>query len=353
MAAVRRGSDSGYIVAMVICVVVAIVSVIGLIWSYQQLSLARKAIADNQNQFGSAVGSVFSKNGWELTAQTPTELGVKYSGESFADVAAKLEMAAEYEKAVLPLVGWQSLDGIQAALADSPLQKEAEAQGAGAFATVQGLLASYEEKYIALTGKVATLEAETGNLSKQLADTKQTLLQTEQQLRGEMNAAAQQFRDDLAKLRQDYNDIVAQHDEQQRQAGQWRQKYQEEVNTRERMASDLQDRITKLRRELEVAIAGPGEKERMKAKGRVRVVQPEFEFVVIEGGRDKGVTEDSRMVVYEMTPDGRERMKAIIQVGQVKEYTSVAIVSRADDTIFEGDYFVPVALWQQFHGDTD
>ena len=44
MAAVRRGSDAGIIVALVICLVAAVVGIALAVWFYQQTSIAKQAI---------------------------------------------------------------------------------------------------------------------------------------------------------------------------------------------------------------------------------------------------------------------------------------------------------------------
>jgi len=348
MAAVRRSSGSGVIVALVVFVVLTFVGIGCAIWFLQQFKMARQAIATNQSAFEEVVGSVFVDKGWQLTKTTPTEQGFTFNQESYSDVAAKLAEAAEYEQEVLPLLGWQSLDGIKSAMAESPAQTAAEERGEPTYHELRLLLSYYEESYTRLNREVADLRSRNDDLSKRLEETKESLVQTEQRLQGRLSEATQKFESDLNQLRSDYNDLVTRHNRQREEATDWRGKYQEEVNARKTQVTSLQDRIATLQKRVEDLLAGPEGLDRLRAQGQVIEVRSDYDFVLIEGGRDRGIEENDRFIVYSVMPDGRGRKKGELLVGQVYEHTALATIAREDEYIVVGDPFVSLQRWDWF-----
>ncbi len=352
MAAVRRSSGSGVIVALVVFVVLTFVGIGCAIWFLQQFKMARQAIKTDQTAFEDTIGSAFVANGWELNQISPTQQGFKFTQESYNGVAAKLAMAAEYEKQVQPLLGWQSLDSLKSALAESPAQKEAEQRGEPTYHELRLLLGFYEESYTRLNQEVADLRTRNDDLSKRLEETKQSLVQTEQRLQGQLTQATQKFEQDLNQLRSDYTDLMTRHDRQRQEATDWTGKYQEEVNARKSEVTSLQDQVAALQKRIDDLLAGPAGTDRLEAEGKVIEVRSDYDFVLIEGGQDRGVVANDRFVVYSVMPDGKGRKKGELLVGQVYEHTSLATIAQEDEYIVAGDSFVSLRRWDWFQGKT-
>jgi hypothetical protein len=352
MAAVRRGSESG-VVVVVVFVVLAVVGIGAAIWCYQQMAKCEKAASRNQADFDSSVGKVFTDNAWKLTIATAPEFGLRYGADSYRETAEKLAEAAQYEKVVRPLVGFDSPEVLKAALADSPLQKEAEAKGQGGFAALKMLLSSYEDAYRNLSREVATLRTDKQDLEKQLADTRQKLVTTEGQLREDLTKANQQYKDDLTKLRQDYDELVTQRTQQQQATVEAQQKQQQEINALQKQVSDLKDDAAQWRKKYEEAIAPPTGKERLVPAGTILELNPSLKLAVIGGGQDQGVKKDEVFVVYSLTPDGKVQKKGLIQVSVVSPTTSRAYISEETKPLLQGDYVVSLERWDIFQRATE
>lgn len=354
MAAMRRTSDSGLIVALVVFCVLMFAGLGCAIWFYQQFSLAKSGIETNQDVFNELVHAQFRDSGWELSTKAPQpgELAIRYTRESYRQVAEKLAEAAEYEKVVRPMLGWESVEGMGTAMTESPIQKASEEEGVPAYAELRGLLNGYEGAYGELSDEVASLRGDNDDLSTRLEETKQNLVETQQRLRDDLSRETQKFKDDLAKLRADYTDLVARHDRQRSEATQWQQKHQQEVNERRREVAQLEAEVVRWRAMYEDVVAPPGERERLVADGEIIEVSTEYDFVIIEGGRDRSVNEDDRFVVYSLTPDGKGLKKGEILVGQVDQHTSLATVAEEKAYILEGDSFVSLQKWQHFQRKT-
>lgn len=352
MAAVRRTAGSGVLIALVVFVVLAFVGIGSSVWFYQQLRLLQQAIALDQDAFGDTVAAAFTANGWPLQERTPTDLGIRYTQESYSDVVAKLAVAAEYEKEALPLLGWESLEGLQGSMTESPVQKEAEARGEPTYHTLRVLLAFYEESYTKLSQAVADLRSQNEDLSNRLNSTQDSLVQAQQQHQRELSEATQKFDSELAQLRQATNELKTRHERQRQESTDWRAKYQQEVNDSKRLVAQLQDEARMWQERWRKAVAGPGKEERLEPDGEVIEVRSDYDFVLIDGGLDEGVSENERFVVYRMTPDGKSRRKGDILVGQVYERTSLATIAKeeAGEFIVQGDPYVSLARWNHFQG---
>ncbi|KPK62066.1 MAG: hypothetical protein AMK73_06840 [Planctomycetes bacterium SM23_32] len=350
MAAAKRSSGSGIVVALVIFALLAVVGLGFAIWFYQQLSLARAAIVADQAAFKNSVAAEFAANGWKLTTQTPSDLGVSYAAESYSDVTQKLKEAAEYEKVTLPLLGWESLEGIQTAMAESPLQRQAEQAGEPTYSALRPLLTQYEQSYERLSDEVADLRQRNDRLAADLDAANITRVQNEQKLRADLTKAQNEFRDGLNKLNADYRDMEARHERQRQEAADWQRKHQQEVQARRRDVADLKAEAENWREKYEKAVAGPGPREVLTAEGEVIEVWPDYDFVMIQGGSDRDRKANETYVVYTVTPDGQSKEKGRILVGQVHDHTSLATIAQEDGYIVEGDLFVSVERWDQFQG---
>lgn len=349
MAAARRNSESGVIIALVFFVVLAFAGIGCAIWFGQQLAQTRTAVGSTQDAFAETVAAVFQENGWELSAASPDELGVRFKREAFADVAEKLQQAAAYENQVKPALGWESIEGMKNAIAVSPAQQQIAAEGDGPFSTVQRLLMHYESAYRRMGSELEQLRAQNAGLIQQKENLSKQVAQQERNLREQLNDAEQEFKESLAKMRADYQEVLASFENMRQQAADWQQEYQQALNQHNALASDLKDQIAALQSELR-EIYSPGEREQMTPEGHVLSVDSQFDSVFIEGGQDKNVRENDTFVVYGKTPDGKDRMKGLVRVSQVYDTTSRASILQEDEVIVEDDYIVTMKEWRLFHG---
>jgi phage shock protein A len=333
-------------------VIFAVIGVVGLglaIWFYQQGKLLGGAIDANQQAFRQTVGKAFTESGWSLPTEPSSEFGVAYADAAYRDVVKKLSEAADYEKKVQPLLGWESIEGFETALAGSALQKEAQAQGKATYPTLRGLVEQYERSYGALSQQVADLSKRNEQLTQGLDDARKDFLAQQEKLQDTLNQAKLADNKELATLRAE-NDKLQKGQASQRQAAQdWLDKYQKEVDGRRTDVTGLQKQVAFWRKKYDDEVAGPGERERLVAQGEVLQVYPEHDFVMIEGGKDRDLKPTDTFIVYSATPDGKGLRKGVLLVGQVYEHTSLASISEEDTLIVQGDYFVSLARWIQFH----
>ena len=145
---------------MVVFLVIAIVAICAAVAFYQRASNARDAIATDQIAFEKNIAAVFRDNGWTLTEQSPPEQGIKFGAKSYPEITDKLKQAAEYEKQAKPLLGWDSLAGMQSALDDSPAQKEAAAKNQSKLTSMKALLSFYETSTAQQAASIADLRTQ-------------------------------------------------------------------------------------------------------------------------------------------------------------------------------------------------
>ncbi len=350
MAAARRSSDSGVVVALVVFVILAFAGVGCGIWFYQQAALARQAIAANQEAVKSNIGAVFTQNNWDLPTQTTTDLGVSYNPQTFEKVAQKLKLAARYEKDVLPTLGWKSLGGIEDALAASPLQKKLEAEGEATFEQVSGLLEAYERRYESLTEQVAELTDKTEDLSANLQEAQQDLVAAQEEFGQKLNQQSEDFKNQLANLREDYEQLLADYENQQEKTVAVQQKLQNAIDQRKEQVARLERELKRWENRYWEEVRGPQREDQLEPTGKVVRVDPENDFVFVEGGQDVGFRENEVYVVFGRTPDGQERKKGVITIAEVGDTVSRATVTSEKEFIVKGDYFVSFELWDKFHG---
>jgi len=340
MAAVRRSSDSGLIVALVVFLVLAVVGIGTAIWFYLQFQVAKDAIAVDQKAFGETVGTQFRTAGWSLPpAPGPSEFGVAYGRESYTAVAQKLASAAEYEKLLKETLGWEGAEGVRVALAESPAQMESAAKGTGTYATLRGLLKYYEDSHAELMQQNANLLGQNAALTQGMEQAQKDFVNTVAKIRQDANDAAKRFSDDVAQLRIASNDLRTRLDAVDRDLVAWRQKYQQEVDARREDVTQLKAEVAMWRKMYDDLVAA----------GAVIGVEPDYDFVTIEGGEDRDYSENDVFVVYRVLPDGRNEKKGTILVGQVHEHTSLATIAEEEGFIVAGDLFVTLERWQQFH----
>lgn len=351
MAAVRRSSDSGLIVALVIFVILWVACLGGAIWFWQQFEKVKTGSDRVQADFGNTVADVFAEQGWELARQSPDEWGITWVGETFDDVALKLEEAAEYEDLKDTLLGWNSIGMAQQAVAESDLQAVSQGRGEGEIATLSHLLDAYESAYRSLTDDVERLEAANDSLTAERDRIRTRSQQDLADLRRENTQVVADYTEKAAQLQATNTELDNRVTELTNEMQNWRRRHQQEADARRRDVTDLKAEVAKWREKYEEAVAGPGEREVLVADGEVLEVNGQLDFVVIEGGENTDVEENDRFVVYSVLPDGSHKKKAVILVGQVMPVTSVAtIASREEDNyIVEGDNYVSQERWFQFY----
>ncbi|MFO8007989.1 MAG: hypothetical protein R6V05_09650 [Candidatus Brocadiia bacterium] len=352
MAAVRRSSQSGVVVALVVFVILAFAGVGCGIWFYQQLQIAKQAIAQSQSALDESVHAVFRDSNWELPTQSPDQLGIRYTQETFQRVAQQLRVAAAFQNEIAPTLGWTNLQNIQDEMESSPLQQELQAEGQAGFDQLSGLFDAYERRYEALSTEVSNLSSQNEDLSGRLAQAKQDLVETEKNLGEKVNQEIQDFRDQMAELRADYEDLLASYNQQQETAQEWQQKFQEQVNDRKAQVAQLQDQVGQWENRYWEAVQGPGEAEELPARGEVISVDSDNDFVFIEGGSQHGFHENEVYVVFSRTPDGQNVRKGEVVVGDVYENVSRAIIRDTvqGEYILQGDEFTSLELWDKFEG---
>jgi len=344
MAAVRRGSESGMVVALVVLVVLAVVGIGGAVWSYRLLMIERNNVRTNQAAFADSIGKQFKDNAWALPTQSPPQLGVSYTDQSYTAVAQKLAEAGEYEKAVKPMLGWESVDGMKAAMAESPAQKE----GTGTYATMRALLGYYENAYGQLSTEVGDLRTRNAALTADLDAARKDFVSRVEALNKKVNDDIENINAALTKAQQDYKDMSDREAKGRQDVAGWTQKYQQEAQARHDDVASLQDEAAKWRKQYEDLIAPPEGREQLVAHGKVMGVWPNYEFVMIEGGGKEGVKQNDVQIVYNILPDGAVQVKGVILVGKVNEHTALATITKEDHYIVEGDLFVSQARWDQY-----
>lgn len=340
MAAVRRSSDSGMMVALGVFLVLAVVGIGAGIWFYMQWRVATDALAVDQAAFAETVGAQFRAGGWALPAP---------GRESYTAAAQKLASAAEYEKLMKETLGWEGAEGVRAALAESPAQQESAAAGTGTYTTLRQLLKYYEDNHGALAQRNAELVSSNASLSKRLDEAQTNFANTVAQIRQEANDASKRFSDDLAQLRTATTDLRSRLDAADRDVVASRQKYQQEVDGRRQDVTQLKAEAALWHKMYDDVVAGPGEREQLVAAGAVIEVKSDYDFVMVEGGKDREFKENDVFVVYRMTPEGKSEKKGVILVGRVNDHTSLATIAEEEGYIVAGDLFVTLERWQQFH----
>jgi hypothetical protein len=351
MAAARRSSDSGLIVALVIFVILWVACLGGAIWFWQQFEKVKTGSDRVQADFDGKVADFFAAQGWELDDQSPDEWGIRYVGESFDDVVLRLEDAAEHEELMDSVLGWQSVETARQALAEDDLQAVAAESGDGEFRTIMDLLEGYGSEYKSLTDDVQRLQASNDSLVAERDSIRTRSQEDLADLQAENTKIVADYgkrAGDLEATNANLNNRVT---ELTAEVQNWRRRHQQEVDARRRDATDLKAEVDKWREMYEEAVAGPGEREVLVADGEVLEVNGQFDFVVIEGGENEEVKANDVFVVYSVLPDGSHRKKGVLLVGEVMPVTSVAtIASQEEDSyIVKGDNVVSQDRWFQFY----
>ncbi len=350
MAAVRRSSGSGVVVALVVFVILAVAGIGSAIYFYQRYAQASQALATTQTAIKDSIHEVFRDSGWTLTTQEASPLGVEYVRQSFKDVAGKLELAAEYEDLQENELGWESVAGMKDAIRTAPVQREAEETGTPPMTSLKGLLALYERLYEQATSQVESLRSQNQQLTQQRSEGQDAKAELEEQLRTKVNTVTQSYNDKLAALQKSYDELDAELDRRSQQASERQEDYQEQINQAKSKVAELQDELEQWKERYEEIVRGPEKREKLQPDGQVIRMDTEQDFVYIEGGEDKGFRENERYVVFERMPSGEDRRKGVIVLAHVGDIISRGTLVSEEQYVLEGDYFVAQAKWNEFHG---
>ncbi len=251
-------------------------------------------------------------------------------------------------RTALPLLGWETLSGIQDAMKDSPAQQDAVKAGQSPLSTVKALLNYYETTVAQLTGDVDKLRKQVASLTDE-KDTLQTnLAAREKELGQQINDLQKKQAADLAKVKSDYDDMVKSFDAQRQQTQDTNAKLQAETNAHKADNSKNQDMIAALQQKIH-DLTVPGEGKQLTAQGKVISVDTQFDAVFIDGGKDKKRKENDTFVVYSKAPDGSDHYKGTVKITDVYDTTSRASIVQEKDLILSGDNFVTTAQWDMFH----
>jgi hypothetical protein len=328
--------------------VLAVAAICTTVAFYQQAAQAKDQIRQQQSTIDASIGAAFRDNGWALDEQTPDVLGIKYKSTAYAQVADKLKQAAEYEKEVKPLLGWDTLASIQEAMRDSPAQKDAVANNQAPLSTMKELLSLYERSVAQQTRDIADLRGQVSALTKQKDDLANAMAAREKELGQQMNDLQKAHNDKVAQDKKDYDDLMASFDAQRQKTAETQASLQQEINAHKAESSKLQDEVAALSQKIH-DLTVPGEGKKLTSQGSVISVDGQYDLVYIDGGKDKNYKENDTFIVYSQTPGGLDRYKATIKITQVFDTTSRASIVEEKELVLKDDDFVSTQQWDQFH----
>ncbi len=348
MAAARRSSESKAVVFMLVFLILAVAGICTTVAFYQKYENLKKSVNEDQTAVQTGVGQVFQQNGWALDENNPPVMGFRYKATSYGQVGAKLKEAAEYEKDVLPLLGWQSLSGIQEAMTSAPAQQDAVKAGQSPLSTMKALLDYYETTVAQLTGDVSNLRKQVASLTDEKDMLQTNLAKREKELGQQISDLQKKQAADLAKVKKDYDDMSASFDSQRKMTQDADAKLQAEINAHKADDSKYKDQVAALQQKIH-DLTVPGEGKQLTAQGQIISVDTQFDSVFMDGGKDKNRKENDTFVVYSKAPDGTDQYKGTVKITDVYDTTSRASIVQEKSLILSGDDFVSQEQWDMFH----
>jgi len=346
MAAVRRRTGSGAVVALVIFIVVAFIAIGLSLWLYQQLSITRNAVAENQVQFQDRVHAVYRENSWAMPETEADENRFRYHEGAYDKVAIKLREAADYEDLKIVL-GWEHPSSVQAALDASVVQRELD----NTYSTMEGLLKHYENTYVTLTERVEELEGTVESQAKTINEKSEELARIQNEWGEKYNAAVKEHGGAQGDLRQRYLDLEKKYNGIDAALEKFKGDYdtdkaawKEEFERLELESTNWQRQYEELLVEAQTPKKGD---KGFKAEGKVLEVEPLRELVVLAGGEDEGRKKNAKFVVYTKSLSGDRSVKGEVLVSDVYETTALATILTQDERIIAGDLFVAKAAWDE------
>lgn len=363
MAAMRRRSGVGVVIALVFFVVLTFGGAGASIYLYQQLELAKDAIVQTEKGL-KTIASDFEKYGWgELPQQDPTALNVTFTRESFDTMRVRLATADHYLREIQPLVGYESTEAMERAIRNAPFQEivlrggfeEEDQKEQFTYKSLKALLEQYEKDYVQLTSRRDQLQRDKTALEQQIRARLKELEDKEARHQAERNKLIGEHRkaiDTLNAGKRQLESAVA----RERQGKLAVEKnVQAKENERRALEQQMRRQVKQLEKEIERLTPKPErEEEKLTPDGAVVTVKPGF--ITIEGGENIGVEVDFRFVVYTKTPAGTNDLKAIVRVGKVYDAISEVFILTAVEEdeeglggLQKGDLVVSEDKWTRFY----
>jgi hypothetical protein len=343
MAAVRRRSGAGIVVALVFFVVLAFVGIGGCIWLYQRLELKESALAETNSAIEAQIGEKFTQYQWPWSpVNEPT--GLKYTTEVLAPVSDKLEQAREMEAEYQPVVGYESTPRVQQALAN--------AAGDQDFSTLQELVTYHNRQYNALTSQVRSEQQEVRDLeqarAKDEAEFTEQLKQEQQRYEQTLN----ELRQDVKRYEETKNQLQADLDETRK----LKEQIQSELNERERQFRarlvELNQQVEALNDRIEELKRPPMQEDipELYALAEITAYDTDTGDRFFSAGQDENVMAQDRFVVYELTEEGSPQRKALIRASKVHDIISeFYVVDKQEDAELDvGDKVVTMEMWENY-----
>ena len=334
--------------ALVIFIVLAFIAIGASIWFYQQLSTVSQAVKQNQDEFRTTVANRFRENGWELTTKPAAEFSLEYQREAYDQVVRQLEKAATYEE-LLPLLGWESVQGVQSKLTrqGSPIQSVMPEP----YITLNGLIGEYEGRYIRLTARVAELEKQRDEAKKLNTEQLAAARQREQEDLDKYNAAIRRHRDAMDESGKQFKNMNAMYDQARDETKEWQQEFAGAKQEWQGRETELREEIDTWKELYDATRPGALKAETMEPAGKLLEIDTRYQFVMLEGGKDIDQEKNTSVVVYSESHMGQRARKGELLINDVKEKTSLAtIVKREkDEQLLVGDLYVTGEVWEKFY----
>ncbi len=204
---------------------------------------------------------------------------------------------------------------------------------------MKALLDYYETTVAQLTGDVATLRKQVASLTDEKDMLQTNLAKREKELGQQINDLQKKQAADLAKVKKDYDDMVASFDAQRQKTQDADAKLQAEINAHKADNSKYKDEIAALQQKIH-DLTVPGEGKQLTAQGKIISVDTQFDAVFMDGGKDKNRKENDTFVVYSKAPDGSDHYKGTVKITDVYDTTSRASIVKEKSLILSGDNFV-------------
>jgi len=353
MAAVKRRSGGGIVVALVFFVVLAFVGIGGSIWFYQQATLAQNAIKKNEQYFKDNIEKIATEAEWTFKVGERTQLGVTINNDTFLDVASKLEVAMAFEKQWESLLGGTNkptLESFQNAIANAAVEVPAGQDN------VISLLGIFQSSYNASVDKAANAERARADFERKYEGLKKTYADKVKEHLTKYNALEAKHEAALTALRVGNAKLTKSFDgERSTRAGQEKKfKELEAANAREKTGlltkiSALEATIARLKKIKEYT-----EKEEFVQDGRV--VKTSRNFTAVSGGKDVDMQPNTVLVVYSM--EGLKPVKMmLLRVSRVHDFVSQAHAipddgetladMNAKAPLLGGEPYVTLSKWQR------
>lgn len=340
MANSSRGSGTTMIVALAILIVLTIVGIGTSIWFFQQMSISKRATLTNQNAFETQIVSFFDEHEWDITHQTRSEYGIKYNEDSYKDVAEKLQKAADLETMSEGL-GWKQPGEVERALQQNQPPNTN-------LSTVKALLEYYSRELPKLNSEVEDLNNKLKHSQDLLADRRRELSELQKKFTEEKEDILKRHTESLAKLNSQYEEMVKLYQEARAELKSCQDRLDEARKQWEQERAQLKAEAANWRKLYEEEKYGQVKDVELRPEGKILSVDLEYNFVVVEGGKDMDRRPNTMLVIYRKSPDGKITIKGRATISKVYDTTSMALIASQDERLAEGDLFTTETQWDTY-----